>query len=40
LLQEQGKKIYVSAYNPSWLKKFLGQFIDVNEIEFLREIPK
>lgn len=40
LLQEQGKKIYISAYNPSWLKKFLWQFIDVSEIEFLREIPK
>ncbi len=40
LLQEQDKKIYISAYNPGWLKKFLGQFVDVENIEFLREIPK
>lgn len=40
LLQEQAKKIYISAYNPSWLKKFLGQFIDIENITFLREIPK
>lgn len=40
LLQEQGKEIYISAYNPSWLKKFLNQFVDTSEIQFLREIPK
>ncbi len=40
LLQEQEKEIYISAYNPTWLKNFLGQFIDTDEIIFLREIPK
>ncbi len=40
LLQEQGKKIYISAYNINWLKKFLVQFADIEDITFLREIPK
>lgn len=40
LLLEQEKEIYVSAYNISWLKSFLSQFIDVEQINFLREIPK
>ncbi len=40
ILQEQWKKIYISAYNPSWLKKFLEQFVDTGDIIFLREIPK
>lgn len=40
LLQQQEKEIYVSAYNISWLKSFLSQFIDINSINFLREIPK
>ncbi len=40
LLQEQWKEIYISAYNISWLKSFFKQFINVDEIGFLREIPK
>lgn len=40
LLLEQGKEIYVSAYNISRLKSFLSQFIDIEQINFLREIPK
>lgn len=40
LLLEQEKEIYVSAYNISWLKSFLAQFIDIEQINFLREIPK
>lgn len=40
LLLEQWKEIYVSAYNITWLKSFLAQFIDVEQINFLREIPK
>lgn len=40
LLLEQWKEIYVSAYNINWLKSFLKQFIDVEQIHFLREIPK
>ena len=40
LLLQQEKEIYVSAYNTSWLKSFLAQFIDVEQINFLREIPK
>ena len=40
LLQQQEKEIYVSAYNIPWLKSFLSQFIDIESINFLREIPK
>ena len=40
LLLEQEKEIYVSAYNISRLKSFLSQFIDVEKVNFLREIPK
>ncbi|MCK9466991.1 MAG: polysaccharide pyruvyl transferase family protein [Candidatus Absconditabacterales bacterium] len=40
LLQEQGKKIYISAYNIAWLKSFFKQFINIEELTFLREIPK
>jgi len=40
LLQQQGKDIYISAYNISWLKSFLSQFIDIESVNFLREIPK
>jgi len=40
LLLEQKKEIYISAYNINWLKSFLKQFIDVEKIIFLREIPK
>lgn len=40
LLQQQGKKIWIQAYDPKWLRWFLKQFIDVSDITFLREIPK
>ena len=40
LLLEQEKEVYVSAYNIPWLKSFLSQFIDVEQVNFLREIPK
>lgn len=40
LLQQQGKKVFIQAYDPKWLKWFLKQFVDVSDITFLREIPK
>lgn len=40
LLLEQGKQIYVAAYNIPRIKSFLSQFIDIEQINFLREIPK
>lgn len=40
LLQQQGKKIYIQAYDPKWLRGFLGGFVDTSNIVFLREIPK
>jgi len=40
LLQSQGKKIYIQAYDASWLRGFLNQFIDTSKIIFLTEIPK
>jgi len=40
LLQQQGKNIFVQAYDPKWLKGFLKQFVDVSDITFFREIPK
>lgn len=40
LLQQQGKNIYIQAYDANWLKWFLKQFVDVSEIIFLTEIPK
>jgi len=40
LLMEQGKEIYVAAYNIPRIKSFLSQFIDIENIVFLREIPK
>ncbi len=40
LLMEQWKEIYVAAYNIPRLKSFLKQFIDIEQIKFLRETPK
>ncbi len=40
LLQQQNKKIYIQAYDIHWLKRFLGQLVDISDIIFLREIPK
>jgi hypothetical protein len=40
LLQKQGKKIFIQAYDPKWLEGFLKQFVDTSTLCFLREIPK
>lgn len=40
LLLEQWKEIYIAAYNIPRLKSFLKQFIDIEQIKFLRETPK
>lgn len=40
LLLEQWKKISVASYEPEWSKKFFSQFIDVNQINFIPELPK
>ena len=40
LLQKQGKKVYIQAYDMDWLNEFLKQFVDVSQITFLTEIPK
>jgi hypothetical protein len=39
-LLAQKKEIFVAAYDCSWLKHFLAQFIDIKQITFLPEIPK
>lgn len=39
LLQQQKKKLYIVSQNPSYLKNFLSQFIDVADIVFIRELP-
>jgi len=40
LLLEEGKKITIAAYDTERLKKFFSQFIDVDKITFVTEIPK
>ena len=40
LLLKQWKKITIACYNPEWLRKFFVQFIDVNQISFIPELPK
>ena len=40
LLQQQGKKILISAYDPEWLKSFFSQFPDMQDITYLHEFPK
>jgi len=40
LLQQQGKKVFVQAYDHKWLRGFLEGFVDVSDITFLTEIPK
>lgn len=40
LLQQQGKTIFIQAYDKKRLKSFFSQFLDVSKITFLREIPK
>lgn len=40
LLQEQGKEIFVSAYDPEWLQSFFAQFPEMEGVHFLHEFPK
>lgn len=40
LLQQNGCKVLISAYNPNWLKKFFSQFSDLQPIVYLHEFPK
>lgn len=40
LLQQQKKKILISAYDPDWLKAFFSQFPDMQDIVYLHEFPK
>ena len=40
LLIEEWKKITIAAYDTEWLKKFFSQFLDINKITFVTEIPK
>ena len=39
LLQRQWKEIFVACQNIDTLKSFLSQFIDVNTINFVKELP-
>ncbi len=39
LLLEQKKEIYISTHNPTRLKQFFSQFIDVQKVTFLQELP-
>jgi hypothetical protein len=40
LLLQDNKKITIAAYDVERLKKFFSQFIDINKIIFVTEIPK
>jgi len=40
LLLQQGKKITIACYEPSWLRGFFSQFVDVSNISFIPELPK
>jgi len=40
LLQAQGKKILISAYDPTWLKGFFAQFENMEDITYISEFPK
>jgi hypothetical protein len=40
LLQVQGKKILISAYDPTWLKGFFAQFENMEDITYISEFPK
>jgi hypothetical protein len=40
LLLVQKKQIIISCYDPKWLSDFFSQFIDVQQITFIHEIPK
>ena len=40
LLQVQGKKILISAYDPTWLKGFFAQFENMEDVTYISEFPK
>jgi hypothetical protein len=40
LLQAQGKKILISAYDLTWLKGFFSQFENMEDITYISEFPK
>ncbi|MDR3169214.1 MAG: hypothetical protein LBU27_05685 [Candidatus Peribacteria bacterium] len=40
LLLAQKKQIIISCYDPKWLSAFFSQFIDIQQIVFIHEIPK
>lgn len=40
LLLQQWKNITVACYDPEWMRTFFSQFIDVDQISFIPEIPK
>lgn len=40
LLLEAWKNITIAAYDTQWLKKFFSQFIDIDKVTFVTEIPK
>ena len=35
LLQAQGKKILISAYDPTWLKGFFAQFENMEDVTYI-----
>jgi len=40
LLLQKWKKITVACFDPTWLRNFFSQFIDINQISFIPELPK
>lgn len=40
ILQQQGKEIFVSAYDPQRLQSFFAQFPEMEGVHFLHEFPK
>ena len=40
LLLNQWKKITIACYDPNWLRNFFVQFVDVDQIFFVPELPK
>ncbi len=40
LLQEQGKEVLISAYDPERLRSFFSQFPDLKKLTILHEFPK
>ena len=40
LLLEAWKNITIAAYDTQWLQKFFSQFIDIDKVTFVTEIPK